>query len=130
MKRYIILLFFLNCMLVSAQESQYEIMKMLLNENSLPLVNMTVDYKTINRFDYVPGEIEITDYLCRTDSSTSTVKFHCKYRIRGVSSTYYKKNLLLSNYTMNLIKTWMPMSLASEKRIVGFLMHCPVIVLG
>lgn len=91
MKRYIILLFFLNCMLVSAQESQYEIMKMLLNENSLPLVNMTVDYKTINRFDYVPGEIEITDYLCRTDSSTSTVKFHCKYRIRGVSSTYYKK---------------------------------------
>ena len=58
-----------------AQESQYEQMKSLLDENSLPLVNLTVDISTVNRTDYVQGEIEITDYLRRTDPESQTVHY-------------------------------------------------------
>ena len=52
-----------------AQESQYEQMKSLLDENSLPLVNLTVDISTVNRTDYVQGEIEITTGHRSTDLS-------------------------------------------------------------
>ena len=74
-----------------AQESQYEQMKSLLDENSLPLVNLTVDISTVNRTDYVQGEIEITDYLRRTDPESQTVHYQCKLRYRGASASGYDK---------------------------------------
>lgn len=88
MDRLILFLMAFSCIIgLSAQESQYEAMKRELNENSLPLVNLIVDKDRINKNEYVTGEIEIADYLRRTDSSLESVKFHCKYKIHGTSST-------------------------------------------
>lgn len=92
MNRFSLFLIAFSCIMgLSAQESQYEAMKRELNENSLPLVNLVVDKDCINKNEYVLGEIEIADYLRRTDSSLESVKFHCKYKIRGASSTKYQK---------------------------------------
>jgi hypothetical protein len=92
MNRLILFLIAFSCIIgLSAQESQYEAMKRELNENSLPLVNLIVDKDRINKNEYVTGEIEIADYLRRTDSSLESVKFHCKYKIHGASSTKYQK---------------------------------------
>ena len=77
--------------LLHAQENQYEQMKSQLNDNSLPLVNLTVDISSVNRSNYVQGEIEITDYLRRTDPATETVHYQCKLRYRGASSSGYNK---------------------------------------
>lgn len=82
-----------------AQESQYEQMKSLLDENSLPLVNLTVDTSTVNRTDYVQGEIEIADYQQRTDPESQTVHYQCKLRYRGASaSSYDKKSFAVKLY--------------------------------
>ena len=82
-----------------AQESQYEQMKGLLNENSLPLVNLTVDVTSINRTDYVPAEIEIADYQRRTDPESETVRYHCKLRYRGaIAASYSKKSFAVKLY--------------------------------
>ena len=66
-------------------------MKGMVNEHSLPLVNIIVDVATVNKTDFVRGEIEITDYQQRTDPSLETVKYHCLYRIRGGYATRYDK---------------------------------------
>ena len=66
-------------------------MKDAMDENSLPLVNMLVDYSTVNRTTYVDGEIEIADYQRRTDPASETVRYCCKYRIRGGNSAGLKK---------------------------------------
>ena len=66
-------------------------MKELLSEKSLPLVNLTADISKVSRTDYVQGEIEITDYLRRTDSESETVRYQCKLRYRGGSATRYDK---------------------------------------
>ena len=76
---------------ISAQEIQYEQMKNEMNENSLPLVNIIVDIAAVNRTEYVSGEIEIADYQRRTDPSSAVVRYHCKYRIRGESTSGYDK---------------------------------------
>ena len=74
-------------------------MKSQLNENSLPLVNLTVDISSVNRNDYVQGEIEITDNLRRTDPATETVRYKCKLRYRGASaSSYDKKSFAVKLY--------------------------------
>ena len=77
--------------LVHAQENGYEQMKHQLNENSLPLVNLTVDTSAVNRNDYVQGVIEITDYQRRTDPAAETVRYQCKLRYRGASASIYSK---------------------------------------
>ena len=79
------------CLGISAQESQYELMAKELGENSLPLVNLIVDTATVNTMEYAAGEIEISDYLCRTSPDTTTVRFHCKYRIRGGTAMEFDK---------------------------------------
>ena len=66
-------------------------MKELLTEQSLPLVNLTVDVSSVNKTDYVPAEIEITDFLRRTDPESETVRYLCKLRYRGASSQIYDK---------------------------------------
>jgi hypothetical protein len=74
-------------------------MKAELNEQSLPLVNMTVDVTALNKTDFVPGEIEITDYYRRTDPESETVRYPCKYRIRGgISTAYEKKSFAPKNW--------------------------------
>ena len=74
-------------------------MKSQLDENSLPLVNLTVDISSVNRNDYVQGEIEITDNLRRTDPATETVRYKCKLRYRGArASRYDKKSFAVKLY--------------------------------
>ena len=91
MRKTLFFLFFFFSITLSAQESLYDQMKETLSENSLPLVNIIVDIETVNRTDYVAGEIEIADYQHRTDQASTVVKFHCKYRIRGGAASAYEK---------------------------------------
>lgn len=89
----------LSCAGISAQESQYELMKKNLDENSLPLVNLIVDIAKVNKSVYVAGEIEIADHQRRTDPTADTVRFHCKYKIRGkTASTFDKKSFAVKLY--------------------------------
>ena len=90
--RFILLLLFVFVNLaVCAQESQYEQMKRTMDENSLPLVNMIVDIAAVNKVEFVSGEIEIADYQRRTDPTSDTVRYSCKYKIRGGTSAGYDK---------------------------------------
>ncbi len=91
MRKLIVLLSVVYSLCALAQESLYEQMKGSLDESSLPLVNVIVDIAAVNRTEYVAGEIEIADYRCRTEPDTATVRYHCKYRIRGGSATRYDK---------------------------------------
>lgn len=85
------LLFVLVHTVAYAQETQYDQMKKTINENSLPLVNMIVDVSKLGTSFFVTGKIEITDYQRRTLASSNTVRYRCKYRIRGGSSVGYDK---------------------------------------
>ena len=99
MREIVLLLVVLNSIVTLAQESQYEEMKRTMNENSLPLVNMIADMTMVNGTDYAAGEIEITDYLRRTDPDTETVRYRCKYRIRGgMASRFDKKSFAVKLY--------------------------------
>lgn len=91
MRRLFSFLLILCSLTVPAQESHYEEMKGMVNEHSLPLVNIIVDISRVYASQFVPGEIEITDYQRRTNPSSETVKYHCLYRIRGGSAAMYEK---------------------------------------
>lgn len=91
MQKIVSFLLILFCLTISAQEILYEEMKGMINEHSLPLVNIIVDIATVSKTEFVRGEIEITDYQQRTDSALETVKYHCMYRIRGGLATRYEK---------------------------------------
>jgi len=65
------------------EQSLFEQMKAGMDGHSLPLVNLTVDAAKLNRFSFVPGEIEIADYQRRTDPSSDSVRYRCLLRIRG-----------------------------------------------
>jgi len=82
------------CIHAFAQESEYSRMKQELNAYSLPLVNVTVDTAALNRVSFVDGEIELVDFQHRTDASSDTVRYLCKYRIRGGSAADYEKKSL------------------------------------
>lgn len=100
MKRiFILFVIIFSCAGIPAKESQYEIMKKNLDENSLPLVNLIVDITKVNKKVYVAGEIEIVDYQRRIDPTTDTKRFHCKYKIRGATaSTFDKKSFSVKLY--------------------------------
>ncbi len=95
-KRLFLLLAAVVMMSVSIQADDhfkvgaYDMLKLKMNEHSLPLVNLTID-TVLNRTSYVPGEIEIADWHRRTDSTQLTVRYHCKFRIRGGTSTAFDK---------------------------------------
>ena len=91
MQRILGLLIIFYSAILSAQESQYEQMKRTMDENSLPLVNMIVDIAAVNKAEFVSGEIEIADYQRRTDPTSDTVRYSCKYKIRGGTSAGYDK---------------------------------------
>lgn len=92
MKRYF--LFFIiitKTLIISAQQqTNYEELKATINENSLPLVNITVDINNVSKEEYIPALIEITDPLKRTDNNLTT-NFKCKIKYRGASSLAYEK---------------------------------------
>lgn len=97
MRKFLLFLLMLQGMLASAHESLYDEMKRTLNERSLPLVNMIVDIATVNRTEYVPGEIEIADYQHRTEPASDTVRYHCKFRIRGGTASKFDKKSFAVN---------------------------------
>ena len=72
-------------------DSLFEQMKSRLSEQSLPLVNLTVNLAQMDKNHYETGEIEIADYWRRTDSSAVSVRYHCKLRIRGNTSIFFDK---------------------------------------
>ena len=88
---YILTLLLIAAGSTRAQFVQYEEMREMANEHSLPLVNIIVDITKVNRTDFVRGEIEVSDYQRRTNPSSNTTRFHCLYRIRGGSATNYEK---------------------------------------
>lgn len=59
-------------------------------EESLPIVNLEVEYININKSDYVPANITIYDKQCRTEGE-SVSKYRCKVKYRGASSLIYEK---------------------------------------
>lgn len=91
MRKIVSFLLILFSLTISAQEILYEEMKGMINEHSLPLVNIIVDIAKVSKTEFVRGEIEITDYQKRTDSALETVRYHCMYRIRGGYATRYEK---------------------------------------
>ena len=76
---------------ISAQENLHDLMKKALDETSLPLVNLSVDISKMSRDSFVMGELEISDYWRRTDTSAVTVRLFCKLRYRGASATAFDK---------------------------------------
>ena len=90
-KLFLSLLLTLFAAMASANDSIYARMVEELHENSLPLVNLTVDPTALSRSSFVDGEIEISDYHCRTRHDAVTVSYRCKLRIRGVTASSYDK---------------------------------------
>lgn len=91
MKRISLLIILIaNILIVSAQQKSYDELKSTINENSLPLVNITVDINEVSKEEYIPAEIEITDPLKRTDNNLTT-NFKCNIKYRGASSLAYDK---------------------------------------
>ena len=74
-----------------AQTSMYDSMKGVINENSLPLVNITIDSLSLNYNNFITGEIEITDHFKRTDSTALTVNYRCQCRYRGGATMRFDK---------------------------------------
>ena len=73
-----------------AQENALDHLKDELNANSLPLVNIVTE-SVVNNDSYVSGVIEISDYLCRTNSKSRDVQFKCEIKYRGASAMKYDK---------------------------------------
>lgn len=71
--------------------SDYSEMCNSINENSLPLINIIVDYDALNTESFVNGEIEIADYQKRTDEQNVFVRYLCKLRIRGIWASNLEK---------------------------------------
>ena len=90
--------FCLLLIIISAKSSDFEDAREKLSEKSLPLVNVTVDLRSLNKKTYVDGIIEIVDVKKRT-ADEEYVKYLCKYKIRGASSHYRdKKSLAVKLY--------------------------------
>lgn len=64
-----------------------------LNEQSLPLVNLTLDVSQMSKENYIDGHFEIADPQCRTTGDT-IASFNCRLRWRGSSSLAYDKKSL------------------------------------
>lgn len=90
-RKVLLLVALLHGLAASARMIRYEEMKQALGEQSLPLVNVTVDTALLSRTDFTAGEIEIADPLCRTVPGERVVRYRCKYRIRGGTAADYRK---------------------------------------
>ena len=89
------------CVLSYAADNDYIQMCSLMNEKSLPLINLTVDYGALNTESFINAKIEITDYQKRTEGK-EYVEYDCKLRIRGVwASNLTKKSFALKFVDQN-----------------------------
>ena len=71
--------------------TEFDSLKAYASERTLPLVNLTVDLKSVSKAKYIPASIEIFDYLKRTNPDTTTTTFPCKLKYRGATSLQYEK---------------------------------------
>lgn len=76
---------------LQAQSTPYERMKNRLSKSSIPLVNLTVDLAKVSKSNYIEAEMEISDYLQRTQPGQKSTAFKILLRYRGASSTRYEK---------------------------------------
>ena len=92
MRKSVTILAMLFCSIAAcmANTNDYETIKSSLNEKSLPLVNITVEIDKVNKPEYTPATIEVTDPQKRTNGEES-VTFNCKVKYRGASSSGYDK---------------------------------------
>ncbi len=72
------------------KKSDYETLSATLNENSLPLINLTVDKESLSGDSYANATMEINDPQKRTNGE-QTASFSCKVKYRGEKSTLYDK---------------------------------------
>lgn len=88
---FLIISFVIKLSFVYAQQyPNYEQLKASMNDNSLPLINITADISKVTKEKYIPAEIEITDPQKRTNNNF-TVNLKCKIKYRGASSLRYDK---------------------------------------
>ena len=71
--------------------TEFDSLKAYASERTLPLVNLTVDLKSVSKAKYISASIEIFDYLKRTNPDTTTTTFPCKLKYRGATSLQYEK---------------------------------------
>lgn len=85
--------FFLHLFLllsISASAATFDEIKNQSDDNSIPLINITVDIDKVNKPEYTECEIEIFDKQARTNNS-ETVSLKAKIKYRGSSSMQYEK---------------------------------------
>lgn len=85
----IILMLFLSFNVI-ASETDFTVLKNSINENSLPLVNITVDIDNVSKEEYIKGEIEIVSFQNNNDVLNDNI-YLCKVKYRGTSSLAYDK---------------------------------------
>ncbi|HBN47217.1 MAG TPA: hypothetical protein DD401_06410 [Prevotella sp.] len=78
--------------------SDYDSLKLQLNEHSLPLVNLVVDLARVTKPAYTQASMEVCDPLRRMDGNVLT-PFRCKVKYRGNSSLRYEKK----SFTVKLV---------------------------
>ncbi len=71
-------------------ETEFEAMTKQLGDNSLPLVNLTVDMDNVNKDEYSAASLEIADPTAKEQTET-TEKYACKVKYRGTASLAYDK---------------------------------------
>lgn len=75
---------------ICSQTPNFTTMKKMIGDNSLPLVNLTVEINKVSKPEYTQAIIEIVDPLKRTDGNIEST-FNCKVKYRGASSLVYDK---------------------------------------
>ena len=79
--------------LLSFSQTQWEKAIDNYTDQSLPLVNVSVDVEKLSKENYIKGEITIYDKEKRTEDN-ELANFFCKVRYRGSSSLKYDKKSL------------------------------------
>jgi len=75
---------------VGEAPDDFERMRTVLGDESLPLVNLTFNMDSVNWKTYYKGQIEIVDPAARTEGRTY-VCYDCNLRYRGASALVYEK---------------------------------------
>lgn len=103
MREYIsaILLMLLLPLDIMAAETDFTDMRGRLDENSLPLVNISVNIDNVSKEEYTDGQIEIVEPQGNAGAESGSV-YLCKVKYRGASSMRYeKKSFAIKLYDEN-----------------------------
>lgn len=97
---YIILILFLSLNAL-ASENDFSVLKSRMDNNSLPLVNITVNMDNMSKQEYTDGNIEIAEPQDNPGDTKNTL-YSCKVKYRGSSSLRYdKKSFAVKLYDEN-----------------------------